>query len=105
MVEIISRPIFVWCFWLIMAVGNLLWTTFPQLLMLVSKARDWEPGENVTTKIPLSSLLHRPFPEERRLHLKEEVYKIMMSSRKDVYDLSVCCIRSERCFTGAMIII
>ena len=58
--------------WLMAAVGNLLWTILPQLLLLMPNKKT----DNVTASIPISSLMHKPFSEERRLRLKEEARRM-----------------------------
>lgn len=72
MVEV-NSAVGLWCVWIAMATGQLIWSTLPQLLLLLWRPADWESGENVTARVPVSSLLHRPFPEERRVHLRDEV--------------------------------
>ena len=56
------------------AMGNLLWTLLPQILLLMPNYN--KKTENVTTAVPISSLVHMPFSEERRLKLKEEARRM-----------------------------
>lgn len=60
--------------WLMAAVGNLLWTLLPQILLLMPNYN--KKAENVTTAVPISTLVHMPFSEERRLKLKEEARRM-----------------------------
>lgn len=60
--------------WLMAAVTNLLWTLIPQLLVFLPSS--YRKPDNVTTVTPISSLVHMPFSEQRRLELKEEARRM-----------------------------
>ena len=67
--------------WIMAAAANILWTLLPQIFLLFSD-KNSEKGlsggglDNVTDGTPLSSLIHRPFSEERRLLMKEEARRM-----------------------------
>lgn len=59
------------------ALGNLLWSLYPQLLLFLPNLQRSElEDENVTRVRPLSDLTHRPFSEERRLEMREEARRM-----------------------------
>ena len=60
------------------AAANFLWSIVPQLLLLLPDRQGGGDGgaENISTAVPLSSLIHRPFPEEQRLLMREEARKM-----------------------------
>lgn len=57
--------------WLMVAISNLLWNVFPQILLFFPNLQK-TVERNVTHTRPLSDLFHRPFSEERRLEMREE---------------------------------
>ena len=60
--------------WLMAAAMNLLWNLLPQLLLFLPDSI--KRTENMTTVLPISSLVHRPFSDEKRLHLREEAKRM-----------------------------
>ena len=61
--------------WIMAAAGHLLWSVLPHLMLLLP---DWQKKstENVTQVFHVSSLNHRPFPDSKRLLLKEEAKRM-----------------------------
>ena len=62
-----------------MAAGaNLLWNIVPQLLLFLPDLQRHSPNldENVTYRVPISDLVHRPFPEKKRLQLLEDTKRM-----------------------------
>ena len=57
------------------AISNLLWNVFPQVLLFFQR-EGREERSNVTAASPLSDLVHRPFSEERRLEMREEARRM-----------------------------
>ena len=61
------------------AAAHLLWSLLPQIFLMFpdGKHSGGHGGlENVTGKVPPSSLMHRPFSEEERLALREEARRM-----------------------------
>ena len=65
--------------WVMAAAAHFLWSLLPQIFLLFPDGRrsGGHGGlENVTNRVPLSSLMHRPFSEEERLAMREEARKM-----------------------------
>ena len=63
------------------AAANFLWSALPQLLLLLRQDSSGGGGgggeeSNISSAVPLSSLIHRPFPEEQRLLMREEARRM-----------------------------
>lgn len=77
-----QRPTLLCCWsfcnklWLMVAVGNLLWNLFPQLLLFFPNLQSNSEEKNVTQINPLSDIIHRPFSEEKRLEMKMEARRM-----------------------------
>ena len=65
-------------FWLMVALGNLLWNVFPQILLFFPnlQGNGSSAAENVTLVNPLSDIVHRPFSESLRLEMREEARRM-----------------------------
>lgn len=61
---------------LMVAIGNVLWNIFPQLLFIFFPNLQKKADVNVTQVNLLSDITHRPFSEERRLYMREEARKM-----------------------------
>ncbi len=62
-------------FFLMAAVGNVLWTVLPQLFLRFPSLQK-KAEENMTQAFPYSDLVHRPFSDEMRLEMREEARKM-----------------------------
>ena len=62
--------------WLMAAATNLLWSLVPQLMLFMPNMNKEGHLSNVTSVARVSSLVHRPFSEERRLQLREEARRM-----------------------------
>ena len=58
------------------AIGNVLWNLYPQVLLLFPSLQRLAEEQNVTQVNPLPDLTHRPFPEEKRLEMREEARRM-----------------------------
>ena len=59
------------------AAAHLLWTLLPQIFLTSPHGGGQGEGlGNITSRVPPSSLMHRPFSEEERLAMKEEARRM-----------------------------
>ena len=58
------------------AVGNLVWTLLPQILLFFPNLQKRSEKNNVSYVDPISDITHRPFPEDQRLEMREEARRM-----------------------------
>lgn len=63
-------------FWIMAAASHLLWNFLPQLMLFMPDFQQRKVTENVTEIFHVTKLDHRPFPDSRRIFLKEETKKM-----------------------------
>ena len=61
--------------WIMAAAGHLLWNVLPHLMLLMPDLYK-KSAENFTEVFHFTSLIHRPFPDSKRLLLKEEAKRM-----------------------------
>ena len=61
--------------WIMAAAGHLLWSIVPQLMLFMPDLQK-KSVENVTTTYHVTNLHHQPFPDSKRLLLKEEAKRM-----------------------------
>lgn len=61
--------------WLMVAVSNLIWTLYPQILLFFPNIQR-KSEKNMTYSNPLSDITHKPFSEEQRLEMREEARRM-----------------------------
>ena len=62
--------------WLMAAAGNAIWSLLPQLFLLMPNLQKDISSSNNSSEVPVSTLFHQPFPEYRRLQMKEEARRM-----------------------------
>ena len=63
-------------FWIMAAASHLLWNFLPQLMLFMPDFQQRKAAENVTEIFHISKLSHRPFPDSKRILLREEIKRM-----------------------------